>query len=134
MQDIAIRASTRNNILCCHCGAEFKPLRRSARFCSSTCRVAAHRKPDCNANSTPHSHSEVPPASQNGSGVHRTRSEPKKAPTAEKPLSVTRGFAIVPDATWPGMYRIRRPDGTLSDMANLTRARDALRELQRERS
>jgi hypothetical protein len=25
------------------------------------------------------------------------------------------------------MYRIRRPDGSLSDMANLTRCRDALR-------
>jgi protein-arginine kinase activator protein McsA len=38
-------------IACSHCGTEFKPLRRSARFCSSTCRVAAHRKSDCNANS-----------------------------------------------------------------------------------
>jgi hypothetical protein len=34
---------------------------------------------------------------------------------------------IVPDSKWPGMYRIRRPDGSLSDMANLTRCRDALR-------
>jgi hypothetical protein len=31
---------------------------------------------------------------------------------------------IVPDGTWPGMWRIRHPDGQLSDMANLTRARD----------
>jgi hypothetical protein len=28
---------------------------------------------------------------------------------------------IVPDAKWPGMYRIRRPHGSLSDMPNLTR-------------
>jgi hypothetical protein len=103
-----------------------KPLRRSARFCGTACRVAAHRKPDCNANSAADSPSEVPPASQNGSGVHRTRSEPKNAHTAEKPLSVTRGYAIVPDAKWPGMYRIRRPDGSLSDTVNLTRAKDAL--------
>ena len=34
---------------------------------------------------------------------------------------------IVPDPTYPGMYRIRRPDGTLTDMANLTRIKDALR-------
>jgi hypothetical protein len=27
------------------------------------------------------------------------------------------------------MYRIRRPDGTLTEMANLTRAKDALRAL-----
>jgi hypothetical protein len=33
---------------------------------------------------------------------------------------------IVPDLKWPGMYRIKRPDGSLSDMVNLTRARDAL--------
>jgi len=34
---------------------------------------------------------------------------------------------IVPDPKWPGMYRIKRPDSSLSDMANLTRCRDALR-------
>jgi hypothetical protein len=34
---------------------------------------------------------------------------------------------IVPDATYSGMYRIRRADGSLSDMVNLTRARDAIR-------
>lgn len=33
---------------------------------------------------------------------------------------------IVPDAKWPGMYRIRCPDGSLTDMVNLTRAKDAL--------
>jgi hypothetical protein len=36
------------------------------------------------------------------------------------------GFLIVPDARWPNMYRIRKPDGTLTDMVNLTRAMDAL--------
>jgi hypothetical protein len=34
---------------------------------------------------------------------------------------------IVADATWPGMYRLVRPDGTLSDMTNFSRAREALR-------
>jgi hypothetical protein len=29
------------------------------------------------------------------------------------------------DTDWPGMYRIRFPDGRLSDMVNLTRAKDA---------
>jgi hypothetical protein len=42
---------------------------------------------------------------------------------------VTRGYAIVPDAKWPGMYRIRRPDGSLTDLLSLTRARDAWRSL-----
>jgi hypothetical protein len=31
------------------------------------------------------------------------------------------------------MYRLRLPDGTLSDMVNLTRAKDALRALMRKR-
>jgi hypothetical protein len=119
-------------LICSHCGTEFKPQRRSARFCDTACRVAAHRKPDCNANSTPHSPSEAPPASQNGSGVHLTRSEPKNAPTAEKSFSVTRGFAIV--AKWPGMFRLRLPDGNLSDLVNLTRARDALAAIRDERA
>jgi hypothetical protein len=44
---------------------------------------------------------------------------------------------VVPDATYPGMWRIRHPDGQLSDMANLIRAKDAaaavaMRALNRE--
>ena len=34
-------------------------------------------------------------------------------------------FRVVPDAIHPGMWRVVLPDGSLSDMANLTRARDA---------
>jgi hypothetical protein len=32
---------------------------------------------------------------------------------------------IKPDSRYPGMYRVVQSDGSLSDMANLTRARDA---------
>ena len=32
---------------------------------------------------------------------------------------------IIADARWPGMWRVKRPDGTMTDMANHTRARDA---------
>jgi hypothetical protein len=32
---------------------------------------------------------------------------------------------IVPDERWPGMFRIRRRDGSLTDMLNLARARGA---------
>jgi hypothetical protein len=32
---------------------------------------------------------------------------------------------IASDAIYPRMWRVIRPDGSLSDMANLTRARDA---------
>ena len=33
---------------------------------------------------------------------------------------------LVPDSAYPGMWRVRWPDDCLSDMANLTRARDAV--------
>jgi hypothetical protein len=36
------------------------------------------------------------------------------------------GVSIVPDTKWPGMYRLRFADDSLSDMLNLTRAKDAL--------
>jgi hypothetical protein len=32
---------------------------------------------------------------------------------------------IEPDPAWPGMWRVRMPDGRLTDMVNWTRARDA---------
>jgi hypothetical protein len=32
---------------------------------------------------------------------------------------------VVPDERWPDMFRIAWPDGRLSDMANLSRAKDA---------
>ena len=33
---------------------------------------------------------------------------------------------VVPDAAHTGMWRVRWPDGRLSDMTNLTRAKDAV--------
>jgi hypothetical protein len=32
---------------------------------------------------------------------------------------------IVPDPEWDGMWRVRMPDGYVTDMVNLTRAKDA---------
>ena len=32
---------------------------------------------------------------------------------------------LVPDSKWPGMWRVKRQDGTFSDMVNRARARDA---------
>ena len=32
---------------------------------------------------------------------------------------------IEPDAVWPSMWRVRTPDGRLTDMVNISRARDA---------
>jgi hypothetical protein len=33
--------------------------------------------------------------------------------------------AIVPDDRWPGQWRVVRPNGSVSDHVNLTRAKDA---------
>lgn len=35
------------------------------------------------------------------------------------------GFTAVQDSKWPSMYRVRSPNGELSDMVNLTRAKEA---------
>ena len=54
--------------------------------------------------------------------------QPTEISSEIRPKNTTLGVvSIVPDAVWPGMYRLRFPDGRLSDMVNLTRARDALR-------
>lgn len=37
--------------------------------------------------------------------------------------------ALEPDAVYPGMWRISFPDGSLSDLTNLTRAKDAAENL-----
>jgi hypothetical protein len=42
------------------------------------------------------------------------------------------GFSVEPDATYPQMWRVRRPDKTLSDMVNLARAKDAAQAMLRK--
>jgi len=39
-------------------------------------------------------------------------------------------IGIVPDQRFLGVYGLKRTDGTLSDMVNLTRAKDALAAMQ----
>jgi hypothetical protein len=34
-------------------------------------------------------------------------------------------LCVVPDGDYPNMWRVKHPDGRLSDMANLSRAKDA---------
>jgi hypothetical protein len=41
----------------------------------------------------------------------------------------SRAVEIMPDGIYPGMWRIKMPDGSLSDMLNRTRARDAARSI-----
>jgi hypothetical protein len=41
------------------------------------------------------------------------------------PRTRSSGYSIVPDKHYPQMWRIRRPNGSLSDMVNRARAKDA---------
>lgn len=115
---------------CQSCGSEMHRQRAGARFCSSTCRLRAHRGiPDRRLG-----------ARQTQLGVRRrvlsvspvsrvpdARVSQKETDKAVQKLPPRRkGHQIVPEETWSGMFRIRRPDGTLTDMVNLTRALDAL--------
>jgi hypothetical protein len=50
--------------------------------------------------------------------------KPQSVTLRRKPLKLDP--RIVPDGRWPGMFRLRLPGGSLSDMVNLTRAKDAL--------
>src|SRR5215813_10967196 len=98
-----------NNTICHQCG---KPLpataRRHARFCSPAHRAAYHR-------------------SSIAAGMTRVRFP--VAPTRDK-AAPPAYIAIVADNRFPGMYRLKRSDGSPSDMVNLTRARDALAEIR----
>ena len=100
-----------NSTICHQCG---KPLpataRRDARFCSPAHRRAAYR-----------AHNPDP---------RRVRARFLAGIDARRPAAAPY-VAIVADKRFPGMYRLKRADGSFSDMVNLTRARDALAEVRR---
>ena len=113
---------------CLACGSQFRPKRSTARFCSPRCRVAAQRTRN---RGTPIRMAVTRPSATADAVLSVTT--PVSLSEGQKPQSVTlRRKApkldprIVPDPKWPGMYRVRRPNGSLSDMVNLTRAKDAL--------
>jgi hypothetical protein len=105
------QASKREHIdaICHQCG---KPLpattRRHARFCSPAHRAAHHR-------------------SSIADRLPRVRF--LTGAGGDNPAAMAY-VAIVPDERFPGMYRLKRTDGSFSDMVNLTRARDARAEIR----
>src|SRR5262245_48513424 len=100
-----------NNTMCHQCG---KPLpataRRHARFRSPAHRAAHHRS----------SIADRLPRVRFLTGAGR-----------DNPAAMAPYVAIVPDKRFPSMYRLKRTDGSFSDMVNLTRAKDALAEARR---
>jgi hypothetical protein len=116
------------NIACSTCGLQFRSQRSTARFCGTRCRVAAKRTRDrgipiARAATRP-SVAANPVLSVTAPVGRSDRQKPQVVTARRKPLKLDP--RIVPDSQWAGMYRIRRPDGTLSDMVNLARAKEAL--------
>jgi hypothetical protein len=113
---------------CSACGSQFRPQRSTARFCSSRCRKATQRARDRGLPL------KVPPqARRDCASAFLSVTTPVGMSEGQIPQSVTLRRKplkldprIVPDGRWPGMFRLRLPDGSLSDILNLTRAKDAL--------
>jgi hypothetical protein len=107
------------------------------RYCSDTCRKLAskaRRAPINRPVIRPATHLKAPEATTPLSTVTTTTNlvDISAVFGAQKstrpPLQMTFGdYTVVPDPEWPAMYRVRSPDGSLTDMVNLTRARDAAR-------
>jgi hypothetical protein len=97
--------------ICHQCGTPLPATaRRHARFCSPAHRAAHHR-------------------SSIADRLPRVRFLTEAG--RDNPAAMAPYVAIVPDTAFPGMYRLKRTDGSPSDMLNLTRARDASAEIRR---
>jgi len=111
---------------CAACGVQFRPQRSTAHFCGPRCRKAAQRArdrgtPDSVAVKRPSVAVDAVLSVETPEGLKPqgvTLRQPRKPPKLNP--------RIVADPKWPWMYRIRRPDGSLTDMVSLSRAKDAL--------
>jgi len=115
---------------CFACGSQFTPQRSTARFCTPRCRKASQRARD---RGMPLSVTATRPSVATGAILSVTASLRMSEEHKSRSVTLRQSHKppkldprIVPDPKWPGMYRVRRPDGSLTDMVNLTRAKDAL--------
>ena len=133
------RANKTKTIVCAICRKSFARRRSTARFCSPKCRQRAHRRAGLSPvdelrNAKACSKRSVRPIrGPHGSdvGLNALHQSSETAPQQPERISgsVARSSAprIVADQQWPNMYRIAFPDGRLSDMVNITWAKEALR-------
>jgi hypothetical protein len=121
--------------VCAICRKSFTRHRSTARFCSPRCRQRAHRRVGLSPvgelrNATASRKRDVSQTRDScGSGV-RLSPSPKTAPQQLKAVADSVRSStprIVADQHWPNMWRIEFPDGRLSDMLNITRAKEALK-------
>jgi hypothetical protein len=115
-----------SNAICSVCRSLFKARRSTARFCSSRCRLINHRNPA--SKMPPRPAGEPSGEFLSVSGTDSLPAPPQKkretlrgSPRVEK---LPRGILRV--ERYSNMYRVVLPDGSLSDMTNLARAKDAL--------
>jgi hypothetical protein len=119
--------------ICSACKLPFTPHRSTARFCSARCRLINHRT---SAVKTP----ARPVGEPADAFVSVSGPLSPSAPLLKKPETLTAREAkrlprgVVRDERRPAMYRVFLSDGSLSDMVNLTRARDALAAIRDERA
>jgi hypothetical protein len=114
----------------------------SSRYCSPKCRQSAWRTRRDIRNEIPRRQRRIRNRERKKRGaattLHASVTRPRisqrfqYAATPQKTVSGPRSMppGIVPDEHYPGMYRLRLPDGSLSDIVNLTRAKHALAALR----
>src|SRR5262245_6992748 len=141
---------------CQRCGETFSPQRlgRRQQYCSTRCRTAAHRQtgmpreteagaqqaksPTCPIENIGEldrlSLQNRPTAPERQSDSQPVRASLLRAPatfvTERRIGRPPRHPRAIPDAIYPGMYRVRWPDGRVSDMANLSRVNDSIAEYE----
>lgn len=137
------RTNKTKTVACAICRKSFTQRRSTARFCSPRCRQRAHRRAGLSRvgelkNAKASSKRDVRPTRGpcgSGVGLCTLHPSPKTASQQPEPVSgsVARSFTprLMADQHWPGMRRIVFQNGRLSDMLNITRAKEAMKRAQR---
>ena len=114
-------------IACAACKASFHPRRSTARYCGDRCRVAhARSRSGMPARGSQAAVSAVLSVTGHAPSASATKTAPGACVTLIPQQTRASKPCIVPDDKWPDMYRVRLPNGSLSAMVSLTRAKDAL--------
>ena len=106
------------------------------RYCSATCRKLASKARRAPLQALPQKRPKTLPATTPSSSVTSASISPtismgytgQESGRARLQMALGRCI-VVPDPDWPKMYRVMRPDSSLTDMVNLSRARDAAKSL-----
>jgi hypothetical protein len=140
---------------CSHCGERFSLTPRrgrnsdkrhatqatrsyhlGARYCKEACRKAASKARRRSSTVARKAEKMLPPSALLSSVTRDKNSVDLSMPYRGKKTG--RGSPkkldprIIPDERWPGMFRLLLPDGSLTDILNLTRAKDALAAIRDE--